>query len=45
MDSNNVVVVVHESGCGTQHDLDALTADLEGEGFAVTTAPCRPTQA
>jgi len=45
MDSKNVVVVVHESGYGTQHDLDTLVADLEGEGFAVTTAPCRPTQA
>jgi len=40
MDSNNVVVVVHESGYGTQRDLDALVADLEDEGFAVTTAPC-----
>ena len=45
MDSNNVVVVIHESGYGTQRDLDALVADLEDEGFAVTTAPCRPTQA
>ena len=45
MDSNNVVVVVHESGYGTQRDLDALIADLEGEGFAVTTAPCGAPQA
>jgi len=39
-ESNNVVLVVHESGYGTQHDLDTLIADLEGEGFAVTTVPC-----
>jgi len=44
MDSNNVVVVVHESGYGTQRDLDALIADLEGEGLAVTTAQCGPRQ-
>ena len=45
MDSNNVAVVVHKSGYGTQRDLDALIADLEGEGFAVTTAPCGAPQA
>ena len=40
LESQSVVVVIHESGYGTQHDLDTLIADLEGEGYAVTTAPC-----
>jgi hypothetical protein len=44
-ESQGVVVVVHESGYGTQHDLDALIADLEGEGYAVTTVPCGAPQA
>jgi len=44
MESNNVVVVVHESGYGTQYDLDTLVADFEGEGYAVTTVPCRALQ-
>jgi len=43
-ESNNVVVVVHESGYGTQHDLDTLIGDLVGEGSAVTTTPCRAPQ-
>ena len=43
-ESNNVVVVVHESGYGTQLDLGALIADLEGEGYAVTSVPCRGPQ-
>jgi hypothetical protein len=41
LESQGVVVVVHESGHGTQHDLDTLIADLEGEGYSVTTASCR----
>ena len=44
-ESQGVVVVVHESGYGTQHDLDTLIADLEGEGYAVTTVPCRAPRA
>jgi hypothetical protein len=40
MESNSVVVVVHESGYGMQRDLDSLIADLESEGCAVTTVPC-----
>ena len=44
-ESHSVVVVVHESGYGTQHDLDTLIADLEGEGYAVTTVPCRAPRA
>jgi hypothetical protein len=44
LESKSVVVVVHESGYGTQRDLDALIADLEGEGYAVTSVPCRAPQ-
>jgi len=44
LESKGVVVVVHDSGYGTQHDLDALIADLEGEGYAVTSVPCRGPQ-
>ena len=44
MESHNVVVVVHESGYGTQHDLDTLIGDLEGEGYAVTSVPCGASQ-
>jgi len=43
-DSQSVVVVVHKSGYGTQNDLDTLIADFEGEGYAVTTVPCRTTR-
>ena len=43
-ESHSVVVVVHESGYGTQHDFDTLIADLEGEGYAVTTVPYRAPQ-
>ena len=42
MESQRVVVVVHESGYGTERDLDTLVADLEAEGFAVSTAACGP---
>lgn len=40
LESNKVVVVVHESGYGEQRDLDTLVADLAAEGFSVTTASC-----
>jgi hypothetical protein len=43
-ESQGVVVIVHESGYGTQRDLDTLLADLEGEGYAVATVPCRVPQ-
>jgi hypothetical protein len=38
--SEDLIVVVHESGYGTQQDLGTLIADLEGEVNAVTTVPC-----
>lgn len=41
MESNKVVVVVHESGYGTQRDLDTLVVDLDAEGYDVTTVPCK----
>jgi hypothetical protein len=44
MESHNVVVVVHDSGYGEQRDLHTLVADLESEGYAVTTAPCGASQ-
>jgi hypothetical protein len=40
-DSHAVVVVVHESGYGTERDLDTLVADLTDEGYDVTTIPCK----
>lgn len=43
-ESQSVVMVVHESGYGMQRDLDRLLADLESEGFAVTTVPCSAPQ-
>lgn len=39
-DSRAVVVVIHESGYGTERDLDTLVADLKDEGHDVTTVPC-----
>jgi hypothetical protein len=43
-DSNGVVVVTHEGGYGEQHDLDALLADLAGEGYEATVVPCKAAQ-
>jgi hypothetical protein len=33
--------VVHESGFGEERDLATLVADLEAEGYEVTTVPCK----
>jgi hypothetical protein len=40
-ETDGVVVVVHESGFGEERDLATLVADLEAEGYEVTTVPCK----